>query len=135
MTERKSRAHLTELVERCSFLREIDLFDELTRRDLVEIAELAVTETAYAGEPLFEQGDPGDALYIVRSGMISIRIDGREVNRCGAGEALGEIALIDGLPRSASCIVVEDATLLRIGADDFGLLLAIQPDTSFCNCI
>jgi CRP-like cAMP-binding protein len=128
MAERDGGPGLGDLLERCAFLRGVDLFADLADRDLAEIAELVSTVAVFAGERLFAAGDPGDALYIVRRGAVSVLVDGREVNRCGPGQAVGEVALVDGLPRSADCVVVEDGALLRLGAEDFDLLLAVQPD-------
>lgn len=119
---------LTALVEGCTFLGQVELFAELEATELVKIAELAMSLTIYAGEVLFEQGEQGDSMYLLRSGRISVQIDGAEVAVVGARDPIGEMALIDGEPRSATCVVAEEAMVMRIGADDFNLLLDTQPD-------
>ena len=122
------RGELADLIERCSFLQEVELFADLAPEDLAKIAELGEVVSVYPGEALFEKGDHGDSMYLIRSGVISVQIDRHEVARLGARDCIGEMALIDGFPRSATCAVVDDAVLLRIGADDFNLLLDLQPD-------
>jgi len=76
------------------------------------------------GEVLFHRGDPGDAFYVVESGQVRIFTydeEGRELtlNTLGAGEAFGELALVDEQPRSASVDAVGPTTLRRLRRDDF----------------
>ena len=73
-----------------------------------------VMETVHldSSEVLFHRGDPGDAFYYVESGQVRIFTydeEGRELtlNSLGAGEAFGELALVDEQPRSASVDAVE----------------------------
>lgn len=85
-----------------------------------------------AGETLFRQGDPGNALYLIISGTISIIIDlpdGNELHlrTMRAGAVLGEMALYTGDPRSASAQVNEDAVLLRLDQHSYDSLNAKQP--------
>ena len=79
---------------------------------------------------LFEIGDPGDYMYIIRQGSISIRVHGDEVAALGEQACLGEMALIDGLPRSASAVVLSEANLMRIASHDFRKLLENKPEIS-----
>jgi CRP/FNR family cyclic AMP-dependent transcriptional regulator len=122
------REDIAGLVERYAFLGEVEIFAGLPREDLVKVAELATTVGFCSGEVLFAEGSEGDAMSIIRHGRVGVRVSGREVARIGPGDPIGEMALVDGLPRSATCVAVEDALLLRIGATDFGLLLGLEPD-------
>ena len=71
-----------------------------------------------AGEPIFEEGDPGDFAYIIEEGEIEIwtRLDGKHfvLNVLGPGSLFGELALVDGRPRSASATVRSDAILTLV---------------------
>jgi len=76
------------------------------------------------GEALFQRDDPGDAFYIIDEGQVRIFTldeEGRELtlNTLEAGEAFGELALVDDWPRSASASAVGPATLRRLNRDDF----------------
>jgi CRP-like cAMP-binding protein len=79
--------------------------------------ELASVETTQVpkGKVVFRQGDKADAAYLVESGSVGIfrEVDGRRVPiaTIGPGDLFGEMAVIDGSPRSATAYVIEDATL------------------------
>jgi CRP/FNR family transcriptional regulator/CRP/FNR family cyclic AMP-dependent transcriptional regulator len=71
------------------------------------------------GEVIFHRDDPGDCLYLIDSGTVKIALrseDDREVilTLLGAGDYFGELAVLDGLPRSADAIAVEPAELLQL---------------------
>ena len=80
-----------------------------------------------AGEILFRDGDPGDTMYVVRSGRIRVfkEIDGREKTLAflGGGDFFGEMALLNQKPRTATAEVVEETRLLVIDAKMFGAML------------
>ncbi len=116
------------MIEVSSFLARISLLEDLTRGELASLAEIVETESMFAGEAVFQQGDLGDALYVIQSGVVAVEVNGREVARLGPSDYLGEMALIDELPRSAACVIVEDAVLLRISRDEFNVLLHAKPN-------
>ncbi|MEO0288294.1 MAG: cyclic nucleotide-binding domain-containing protein [candidate division WOR-3 bacterium] len=82
------------------------------------------------GELLFKQGDPPDEVYLVKSGKIEIFVNEGEskkrLNIITEGEFLGEMAIIDGRPRSASAAALEDSTVIII--DRKALLKQIEED-------
>jgi CRP-like cAMP-binding protein len=85
------------------------------------------------GETLFLKGDPGDALYGVRRGQIVITTTtetGRQftLNILGPGDVFGEIALLDGHPRSADAVASGHVELFVIRRSDFQDLLMRQPE-------
>jgi CRP/FNR family transcriptional regulator, cyclic AMP receptor protein len=124
----KEKVELATLVQVSSFLRQVPLFDALGPRELGKLADIVEPVSFYAGERLFQQGDPGDALYVVRKGAVSVRVDQTEIAILREREVFGEMALIEGEPRSATCVVVADSILLRVRATDFALLLSMQPE-------
>ena len=121
---------LYKIIERSSFLKRVPLFADLKPKYLASIARLIDEVHLLKGEVLFEFGEPGDYMYLIRQGSISIRIHGDEVAVLGEQECLGEMALSDGLPRSASAVILSEATLMRISSIDFRKLLETKPEIS-----
>jgi predicted acylesterase/phospholipase RssA/CRP-like cAMP-binding protein len=83
-----------------------------------------------AGEVLFRRGDPGNAAYTVLSGRLRVIDDSvgeRALNEIGAGEILGEMALLSAERRSATVLAVRDSLLARIPAAAFDRLIERQP--------
>jgi CRP-like cAMP-binding protein len=91
---------------------------------LFEVARKSVEVTFPAGTTIVRQGDPGDALCIIAEGVVEVIRDGKVVGRLTAGDYFGEISLIDGGPRSATVVAVEDVRLLTLGSADFESILA-----------
>ncbi len=108
------------------------LFRDLAEEVIGKIADMAVTRELAAGQILFSKGDPGDALYGVMSGRIRISAgapSGKEVvlNTIEAGEVFGEIALLDGRPRTADAVAAVDSELMRIRRRDFIHYMESEP--------
>jgi len=122
--EEKAMLPLMEIV---FFLKSSPLFRALPGEELVRVARLADSRHLEPGEVLFQQGDSGDAFYIVVSGLVDVEIEGRRVASSGAREGIGEMALLDGQPRSATVRAVEPTTLLRIDQGSFEALLDRSP--------
>jgi CRP/FNR family cyclic AMP-dependent transcriptional regulator len=84
------------------------------------------------GEVIFHQGDPGDALFIVMSGAIKIMLpsdtgDEAILATLRPGDVFGELALLDGAPRSATATALEATETLILPRDQFRELLATEP--------
>jgi CRP-like cAMP-binding protein len=121
---------LTQIIPLISFLEKVDLFSGLPVPTLTRLAGIVEEQDYAVGEDLFEQGDPGDALYLIYSGEVDIIVDGRKVASMGRNACLGEMALIGSTDRSATVRVAEEARMLRLGADDFNQLLATEPEVA-----
>ena len=95
-----------------------------------------MNETRVArGRTLFNEGDPGDALYVVTEGKIKLgrsAPDGREnlLAILGPGEMCGELSLFDPGPRTATATAVTDATVLGLGHDDLQSWLTGRPEVA-----
>jgi CRP-like cAMP-binding protein len=125
------------------FLKASELFenqpDEVLRAVLDQGRIVELGEGAF----LFHQGDPGDCLYIVKSGVLEVlamRSDGPEpmpVAYLGPGEVLGEIALLTGSPRSATVRSPECAELFNLDRPVFTDLMASLPAfaRNLCNVL
>lgn len=112
-------------------LKKIPLFAELDVPDLMKIVEIATTRSAESGEIIFNEGDPGDAFYIIEEGKVDVLKDIGGVQKVLAtlsrGEFFGEMALIEGEPRSATVKVKENASLCVITKTNFNYLMKMSP--------
>ena len=107
--------------------------------DLARLAELiskhasADTYTLHCtpGQIICREGEPGDALYLIQSGTAAVFKGQAEapllLARRGAGEIIGEMALLDDLPRSASVVAMDALTVLRLPREDFQQLMLQSP--------
>ena len=108
------------------------LFRGLSDAALGRLAAIATRRQYAKGAVIFEQGQPGDALFGVASGQVRISasgVGGQEVflNIMEPGDTFGEIAVMDGLPRTAGASAVEDTALIVIKRADFLKLLEREP--------
>ena len=109
------------------------LFRGLPAATLGQIARLAVRRVYAKGETVFAQSDPGDGLYGVVTGRIRISassVDGKELflNIMEPGDTFGEIALLDGRPRTATASATAASDLIVIPRDQFMGLLRREPE-------
>jgi serine phosphatase RsbU (regulator of sigma subunit) len=80
------------------------------------------------GEVLFCEGDPGDRLYIILDGDVDISVEDKLVDRLHGGTIIGEMALVDDHPRSATATAATDVTLLPVDRERFSELVRESPD-------
>jgi CRP-like cAMP-binding protein len=80
-----------------------------------------------AGDIIFGEGDPAAELFVVKSGTIGICIGSRLIDTLGERSIFGEMALIDGRPRSATAQALADTELIPLGEKGFSLLVAYNP--------
>ncbi len=90
--------------------------------------DLADMQAYAAGATVFREGDAGDRMYVVLFGEVALSIKGRRVETIGSGGILGEMALVDSGPRSATATVTQDAQLAPITAQRFTLLVQKKPE-------
>jgi CRP-like cAMP-binding protein len=117
-------------------LAHIDLFSTLDKKELKALAEGCQERTYLAGSTIIAQGDSGVGAYIITQGTVRIT---REVNpdraeedlgTVSAGHILGEMALLDDLPRSATVTAIDDVTALLIPVWEFRSFLRNNPDVA-----
>lgn len=112
------------LLEQILFLDKVDIFRTLSLDDLGRIAGITETGHYREDEVLFLKGDPGNFAYIIVSGEVELfsgSLEGKHetVGRLYDGACFGEMALLDGRPRSAGAVVVTESVLARIPREDF----------------
>jgi signal transduction histidine kinase len=114
-----------------SFLRAHPLFAELSPDDLDRLCRMARRLSVAAGDVVMEEGTPGDGLYIVVSGTLEVTIrEGRGevvLGTRGPGEFLGEMSLLEQVPRTATVRALDPADLVVVQPLDFQALLASSP--------
>lgn len=105
-------------------LESVSLFAGLDVEGLRELATAVKRRAFRAGEVIFHQDDSGQVLYVIREGKVKIYItspDGQDVSLAvfGPGDYFGELALLDGQPRSASAVAIEPAETFALQRADF----------------
>ena len=113
-------------------LAQVPLFAGLTPEELRGLAALLQRRRYAAGEVIFHEGDAGTALYIIENGEVKIVLgsaEGKEVvlGLLGPGDFFGELALLDGEPRSANAVARDACSLLLIRREDFLQFLVDEP--------
>jgi CRP/FNR family cyclic AMP-dependent transcriptional regulator len=108
----------------------VPLFAGLSRRQLRAIGDKAKVVRHSSGYRLIAEGTTGDAAYVVLEGTVRVvrSSTGRAIKRLGPGGIVGELALIDGRPRSANVITVSPVVLLRLSRTAFLQVVRKQPD-------
>ena len=104
-------------------LRRVPLFKGLSNSELQQLSQLVKEQSYKAGAPIVQEGQTGLGLYVIRSGRASVKKAGRTVNRIGPNEFFGEIAVLDGGPRTASVIADEDTVCYTLASWEIKPLL------------
>lgn len=118
------------------FLATVPLLTQLEATELSHLAELTREKVYPKGSVILFEDDPGDSLFIVRTGRVKVVLvgeDGREVilGVLGVGEYFGELSLIDNQPRSAHVIAMEDSALLVLRREDFRRRVEASPSVAW----
>jgi CRP-like cAMP-binding protein len=106
-------------VERVLFLKRVELFAQIPGQELARVAKVAEELELRAGAELMREGDMGDSLYLLLSGEVEVRRGDREVTRLSPPECVGELALLDSEPRSATVRAVAPTKVLKLERDAF----------------
>lgn len=115
-----------------AFLATVPLLRSLDAAERERFVELVREKQYPKGSVILFEDDPGDALFVVRSGRVKVVLladDGREVilGLLGVGEHFGELSLIDDRPRSAHVIAMEESSILVLRRDDFRRRVEASP--------
>lgn len=113
-------------------LNKIPLFEELNEGQHKELVKNITLEYFPAGKKLFAEGDAGDAMYIIKTGLVKIsRKDDfgieKEIATLSANDFFGEMALISDEPRNATAETISDCELFSIKRSDFLKLIEKTP--------
>jgi CRP-like cAMP-binding protein len=113
-------------------LKKLNFFKNLPDEVIYDLVECIENITLEKGDVLFNKGDKGDSLYILQEGWVKMVIedkDGSEIviNQVGPGNIIGEMALIEGRPRSAGVVAINKAKFLKLPDEKFMDVFMSQP--------
>jgi CRP/FNR family transcriptional regulator len=115
-------------------LAHVPLFSGLDKKELQEIARSCQERKYSPGTILIKQGDTGVGLYVITKGRVHItqvsdpdRLE-EDLGTAGPGEVLGEMALLDDLPRSATVTAIDEVTALLLPVWEFRAAIRNHPD-------
>ena len=113
-------------LEKTIFMKGVDLFRDISGEEVSHVAQIA-EEIEYGSEQtIFDEGDVGDSMFIIVDGAVRIHKGNKELAVLSIGKFVGEMALLDQEPRSASVTSTEETTLLEINGEDFYDLMACR---------
>lgn len=109
-------------------LRKAPLFEGLSRRELEELAKLADDLEVPAGKVLTRQGDTGREFFVLMEGEVEVERDGQSLGRRGAGDFIGEISLLEDIPRTATVTAATPIRLFVLTGQSFRSVVEAQPE-------
>ena len=123
--EAQQRAEDLQL--RYDTLRQVYLFEHLDLQELSKVMNITSVEHCEAGDVLIEEGSTSETMYIALEGMLSVSRGGQEITVLESGKHVGEMALLNKRPRSATVRAVEPSRLLKLERAGFTQLLLSEP--------
>ncbi len=105
--------------DKAAALGELALFHNLSDKELIELAHHVDEVSVAEGTALTTQGESGDAFYYLVEGEAEVSRDGTVIADLGPGDVVGEMALLDGEPRSATVAMTTDGTVLTMPRREF----------------
>ena len=116
-------------VAQLALLRRSPLFRPLPAPQLESVARRSIWLTIPAGTAVIREGDPGDRFYVLASGALDVAREGRPLRTMTqTGDGFGEIALLRGVPRTATVTTTTETTLLAIDRAPFLAAVTGHPD-------
>jgi voltage-gated potassium channel len=116
-----------DFIRNWQLVTRVPLFSELDPTSAIEIARLLRRIDLAEGTVVVRRGKPGDCMYFIAEGEVEVRIEPRPV-KLGPGQFFGEIAILDGSPRSATVVTTRPSRLLALGVPEFRSFTAVRPD-------
>ena len=110
-----------ELIEKVKFLGKLDVFNGLDYRALARVYQIMEVKNYNAGEVIFSEGDIGRAIFIIKKGEVALSKSGKPLATVKDGEFFGEMALLEGVPRTA--------TAKTVCASEIGFIYKVRFDS------
>jgi Cyclic nucleotide-binding domain len=125
-----SESRTVDTSSRVLEFRRVEPFRQLRLVALEALARTSHLQHYKAGELLMTQGEPGDDFHVVATGRVSVIRDGVQISVLDAPVGVGELALLYGIPRTATVSAVDDVETISVDRDTFLLALDHQPPTT-----
>lgn len=108
----------------------LPIFAGLGDEEIFNLAQLSTQQLFPGGSTVFKQGDPGTEAYIIVRGSVDIILDGHEtpLARIRSGNIFGELAFLDGAPRTANAVTAEPTILLAMPREEFDMMRVMDPN-------
>ena len=123
------------IIDRLFILENVDLFENLGPDDLAAIAHIAEEKDYEEGAVIYNQGQPGDNMFVIVQGEVLLERDGQPILRLGRGETIGQVSLLDrgtrpvtakvASPGGAHFLVLERKPFMDLVADRLGMMNAL----------
>lgn len=120
----EERTEMLNLIDKVLILKTVGLFADTPDNVIAEVASLLTESDLHAGEQLFAKGDPGNCMYVIVQGKVRVHDGPRLLNYLGERAIVGEMAMLDSEPRTASVTAEEETILLRLDQDELYELMA-----------
>jgi CRP/FNR family transcriptional regulator, cyclic AMP receptor protein len=104
-------------------LKRVPLFEGLSRKELTELAKVSDDLEVEAGKKLTREGETGKEFFVIVEGDIEVTIKGKRVAARGGGDFVGEIALLEDTPRTATVTTTTPVRLFVLTRQDFRKLV------------
>jgi HEAT repeat protein len=117
-------------IEKMMLVRQVPMFASLDADDLEELASVVEERRFDPDKELFHEGDVGDAVYLVVRGKVRVVAGTKTLNELGPGSCIGEMAVLDGAPRSATVRAIERTRTLRVPGEGFKRVMSERPEMS-----
>ena len=122
-------SHVTARIHQAP-LQGVPLFDGMGVMEAQRLMKNGVLLNLNAGDLLIRQGDVGNEMYIILSGDVEIRKDGKVITNLSAGDVIGEIGFLSANPRTADAKVIQDGEFLILTQEMFHKAMRSMPETS-----
>ncbi len=120
-------------IEKMMLIRQVPMLAELDADDLEELASIVEECRIGTDKDVFAEGDAGDAVYLIVKGRVRVLVGGGDrpettINELGPGACIGEMAVLDASPRSATVRALEPTRLLRVPGAGFKRVMSERPE-------
>ncbi|HOJ65008.1 MAG TPA: GGDEF domain-containing protein [Spirochaetota bacterium] len=131
----KKNSNKYSSIELINFLKTVDIFSELSLTEIRKFINFLIIKKYKKNEIVFNEGDKGDALFIVKDGIVETIIklkngENKVIAEFKKGDFFGEMSIFDNANRSATCQIKEKTTLISLFASDFFKIIESNPAIS-----
>ena len=105
----------------------VPLFAQVSKRGIRSVIQAATEMDVAAGKDLVRQGERGRHLFVILWGTATVVRDGRRVAELGPGDFFGELAFLDGAPRTATVTAVSDMRVMVLGPREMDVIVEREP--------